>query len=231
MRVLGVIPARGGSKGVPHKNVRLLGDKPLIAWTIDASSVSNRLTRTIVSTDDEEISAVARALGGDVPFLRPSELATDSAAAISVIQHAVESVESEGDDCYEAVVMLQPTTPYRTADDIDAALEILEKTGCDSVISVVDVGGHHPARMKYIEDDRLIDPPFCEEKENQPRQELRSMFIRNGAIYATRRDVLMAGSFKGCDCRAWRMKETHSVNIDTLVDFYFAEMLLKEGLI
>ena len=231
MRVLGVIPARGGSKGVPRKNIKMLGGKPLIAWTIEVCAASKRLTRTVVSTDDEEIAQIAREYGGDVPFMRPDDLATDSAASIAVMRHAVEAVEADGDEHYDAMVMLQPTTPFRTTGDIDSSLEILEKTGCDSVISVNDVGGHLPARMKYLQGDKLIDPPFCEEIENQPRQELQSMYIRNGAIYATRRDVLMGGSFKGKDSRAWLMEETRSANIDMPIDFYFAEMLFDKGLI
>lgn len=223
MRVLGVIPARGGSKGLPGKNIRPLLGKPLIAWTIEAAAASERLGRTLVSTDSEDIAEVARQHGGEAPFLRPAELATDSAESLPVIQHALRFCEDAEGRPYDAVVMLQPTTPFRKASDIDGALALLETTGADSVISVVDVQGHHPARMKYLEGDRLIDPPFCEERENQPRQELRPMYLRNGAIYATRRDVLMGGSFKGRDCRAWIMSDEQSVNIDNFHDFLLAE--------
>lgn len=230
LRVLGVIPARGGSKGVPRKNIRPLGDKPLLAHTLEAACGS-RLTRTIVSTDDEEIADMARAHGGDVPFLRPAELATDRAGAIPTIRHALEAVEAlEGEVPYDAVMMLQPTTPFRRQTDIDGAIALLEASGADSVISVIDVEGHHPARMKYLEGDRLVDPPFCEAYENQPRQELRPMYLRNGAIYLTRRDVFLSGSFKGADCRAWIMPSELSVNIDTELDFRYAEWLLREVL-
>lgn len=232
MRVLAVIPARGGSKAIPRKNIRLLGGRPLLVWTLQAAQRSGKLTRTIVSTDDPEIAALARAHGGEVPFLRPPELATDSAPAIPTIQHALRHVEAPpGEEQFEVVVMLQPTTPFRTASDIDGALEKLERTGAVSVISVVDVGGHHPARMKYLEGDRLIDPPFCESHENQPRQELRAMYLRNGAIYAVRREVLLAGSFKGRDCRAWIMPPERSLNIDTEHDFRYAEWLLAERMV
>jgi N-acylneuraminate cytidylyltransferase len=225
MRVLGVIPARGGSKGVPGKNIKLLGDRPLIAHTIATALAARRLTQTIVSTDSEEIAAVARRFGAEVPFLRPAELAQDRSPAIPVLQHALGEVE-KGGAVYDAVLMLQPTTPLRRRDDIDGALDLLERSGADSVISVVDVGGHHPARMKYLEGDRLIDPPFCEERENQPRQELRPMYLRNGAIYAVRRGVLLGGSLKGTDCRAWIMPIERSVNIDTPDDFELAERAL-----
>lgn len=229
MKVLGVIPARGGSKGVKNKNIKLLGDKPLIAYSIEAAKAS-KLARTIVSTDSEEIAQVARELGGDVPFLRPSDLATDRAKAIPVIQHALAYFAEQG-EVYDAVMMLQPTTPFRRVEDIDGSIDELAKSGADSVISVVDVEGHHPARMKYLgEDGRLIDPDFCEEYENQPRQELEAMYIRNGAIYLTRTEVLNAGSFKGNHCQAWHMPNELSVNIDTELDFAYAKWVQENYL-
>jgi len=227
MKVLAIIPARGGSKGVPGKNIRLLGNLPLIVHTIDAARSAQRLEKCIVSTDDEEIARVARQWGGETPFMRPPELATDSAKAIPVMQHALVQMEQLSGIQYDALMMLQPTTPFRTAQDIDRAVEMLELTGADSVISVVDVGGHHPARMKYLEGDRLVDPPFCEAYENQPRQELTPMYIRNGAIYLTRREILMSGSFKGRDCRALVMQPEQSVNIDSMLDFDYAAFLLS----
>ncbi|MDY7092271.1 MAG: acylneuraminate cytidylyltransferase family protein [Acidobacteriota bacterium] len=234
LRTLGVIPARGGSKGLPDKNILPLGGEPLVLHTWKAAHAAQRLHRVILSTDSARIADTVRQAGGDVPFLRPAELATDSAQAIPVIQHALAEVErqerQEHEEAppYDAVVMLQPTTPLRTTEDIDGALALLESSGADSVISVVDVGGHHPARMKYLRGDRLVDPPFCEARENQPRQELEPMYLRNGAIYATRRQVLLGGSFKGSDCRAWIMPAERSVNIDTGLDFRLAELMLNE---
>lgn len=211
---------------MPKKNIRTLGDKPLLAWTIEAAQHSRNLSRFIVSTDDAEIAQVAGEWGAEVPFLRPAELATDAAKAIPVMQHALLEMEAREGVRYDAVLMLQPTTPFRTGKDIDTALELLEASGADSVISVIDVEGHHPARMKYLEEGRLIDPPFCEAYENQPRQELRPMYLRNGAIYLTRREVLLEGSFKGQDCRALIMETDRSVNIDTQLDFDYAQFLL-----
>lgn len=230
MLSLGVIPARGGSKGVPRKNIRELAGRPLLAYTIEAALASKLLTRVVLSTDDDEIATVGARLGVNAPFRRPAELATDSAKAIPVLEHALRFVEDEEKRTYDAVLMLQPTTPFRTTEDIDGALSLLATSGADSVISVVDVAGHHPARMKYLEGDRLIDPPFCEACENQPRQELRPMFLRNGGIYATRREVLLAGSLKGRDCRAWVMPASRSVNIDDELDFRYAAWLRAEGL-
>jgi CMP-N,N'-diacetyllegionaminic acid synthase len=225
--VLCVVPARGGSKGVPRKNIRALGGKPLIAHTIEAALGARRPTRLIVSTDDEEIATVARKFGAEVPFIRPPELASDSARAIPVLQHAVGALRETGNS-YEAVMMLQPTTPFRDSDDIDGAIALLQSTGADSVISVVDVEGHHPARMKFLDGDRLVDPPFCEATENQPRQELTPMYLRNGAIYLVKTAVLLGGSLKGADCRGLVMPHARSVNIDTERDFRLAEWMLTE---
>lgn len=227
MRVLGVIPARGGSKGVVGKNIKLLDGKPLIAYTIDVAKKS-QLADVIVSTDSKEIAQVSEDNGATVPFLRPKELATDSAKAIPVIIHALKEMEQKTGSTYDAVMMLQPTSPFKLVSDINKAIDLLSSSGADSVISVVNVSGHHPARMKYLEGDRLIDPDFCEEYENQPRQELRPMYIRNGAIYLTRKDILLSDSFKGSDCRALIMPEERSVNIDTEIDFRYASWIKKE---
>ncbi|HLT71723.1 MAG TPA: acylneuraminate cytidylyltransferase family protein [Cyclobacteriaceae bacterium] len=222
MKVLGIIPARGGSKGVPGKNIRPLNGKPLIVYTIEAA-LASRLTDVIVSTDDDAIANVAREAGANVPFRRPAELSGDSARSIPVAQHALKFMEEVNNTVYDAIMLLQPTAPFRTVEDINRALDILEATGADSVISVQDVEAFHPARMKYLDGDKLIDPPFCEAYENQGRQELRPMYIRNGAIYLTRRDVLLGGSYKGNDCRALIMPPERSVNIDSIHDFEYAE--------
>lgn len=223
MRILGVIPARGGSKGVPHKNIRPLAGKPLIVHTIEAARAS-RLSRVIVSTDDESIAEVARRAGALVPFVRPADLASDSAKSMDVAIHALKTMEAEDAIQYDAVMLLQPTTPFRSVEDINNAIDKLSgNPEADSVISVVDVEGHHPARMKYIEDGRLVDPPFVEAYENQNRQELRPMFIRNGAVYLTRRETLLQRSYKGKVSLALIMPGELSINIDTLRDFDLAE--------
>jgi CMP-N,N'-diacetyllegionaminic acid synthase len=226
MRVLGVIPARGGSKSVPRKNIRELAGKPLIAWTIEAAK-SSRLTRVIVSTDDHEIAETAARWGADVPFTRPAELATDSARAIPVLQDALRFCEEHGER-YDALMMLQPTSPMRLAYDIDRALATMEEDPrCTSVISVVPVGEFHPARMKYLQDGLLVDPPFCEAYENQPRQELVPMYIRNGAIYLVKTATLMKdGSLKGSRCLALVLPRNRSVNIDSPFDFDLASWLM-----
>ena len=231
MNVLGIIPARGGSKGVPQKNIKLLNSKPLIFYTIQAAKASN-LSDLIISTDCPKIAEIAKSFSVKVPFLRPNELSTDHAKSIDVAIHALKKMEEFGSKKYDAVMLLQPTTPYRSANHINKALDIIKnQPDLDSVISVVDVEGHHPARMKYIQNNILIDPPFCEEFENQNRQELEKMYIRNGAIYLTRKDVLLNKSFKGKKSHALLMSAESSINIDSKLDFKFAEFLLKENLI
>lgn len=228
MRVLGVVPARGGSKAIPRKNVVLLLGKPLLAYTAEAVLSSKRLTRTVVSTEDPEIARVGREWGLDVPFMRPPELALDETPTISVIQDVVRKLEDIG-ECYDAVLILQPTTPLRRPEDIDGAIELLARTGADSVISFFNVGEKHPARMKFIAPDgKVFDPPFAEKVEGQRRQELPKLYLREGSIYLTRRQVLMEhNSVKGRDCRAWIIPPERACNIDTPFDLFLAEQILK----
>jgi len=226
--VLAVIPARGGSKGVPNKNIRSIAGKPLIAYTIEAAKGSQVLTQTVISTDSEEIALIAKGLGGQVPFLRPAKLATDMAASLAVIQHAVKHTENHLNCIFDIIVMLQPTCPLRTSFDIDEAVNKLIDTGADSVISVVAVGGYHPLRMKRIvSGDHLVNYIEQGEEDMRPRQILPPTYIRNGAVYATRRDVLMTeGNFVGEDCRAYVMPTVRSINIDVYEDLLVAEHYL-----
>ena len=218
-KILGVIPARGGSKGIPNKNIIELGGKPLIKYTIEAALSSKYLTHCMVSTDSEEIAVVAKNSGAKVPFIRPAKLATDTAQSLPVILHALEYMEKDSGFIYDAVVMLQPTTPLRSSKDIDNALELLITSQADSVISVVDVGAHHPLRMKRVIDGRLINYVDQGHEDMRPRQDLPPVYIRNGAIYAVSRQVLMdQKSFSGVDSMAYIMPHARSVNIDTLDD-------------
>jgi CMP-N-acetylneuraminic acid synthetase len=229
MNILGVIPARGGSKSVPRKNLADLLGKPLIAYTIEAAKHSRRLSHYVVSSEDAEILAVAKELRAPAPFVRPQELASDQAPSLPVVQHAIREMERMQGLTFDYVVLLQPTTPMRRAEDIDAALDKLIATGADSVISVCDVGAYHPARMRRIVDDRLVELPVKEPREMARRQDLPPVYIRNGAIYAARRDLVMIeNSMVGDDCRAFVMPEERSVNIDGRLDLLMAEILMRE---
>ncbi|KAA3624578.1 MAG: acylneuraminate cytidylyltransferase family protein [Proteobacteria bacterium] len=225
-KTLGVIPARGGSKGVPRKNIRDLGGKPLLAWTIEAALASS-LDRVIVSSDDEEIMAVANRYGELAPFVRPAGLATDSAMTLPVVQHAVSYVEREG-AAMDVVVLLQPTTPFRGAETIDLGLKRLEASGCDSLVSVVEVGGYHPFRMKRLVDgDRLINYIDQGFEDMRPRQELPPVYIREGSLYIARRHLVMeAATLVGGDVRAIVVEPGGTVNIDSEADFLRAEQMI-----
>jgi CMP-N,N'-diacetyllegionaminic acid synthase len=227
--ILGIIPARGGSKGIPKKNIAQINGKPLIEYTIEAARKSKFISEIVVSTEDPEIADLCSDLGCKVPFLRPIELATDSAQSLPVIQHALKEVETFNNVNYEIIVMLQPTTPLRTNDDIDQGISLLRETNADSVVSVVDVGGYHPFRMKrIIGNNQLINYIDQGFEDMRPRQELPKVYIRSGALYITRRDVLLnQNSFIGNDCRAYIMPPEHAINIDTPLDLKFAEYLLK----
>ncbi|OVE76450.1 hypothetical protein BVX97_01020 [bacterium E08(2017)] len=226
--ILGVIPARGGSKGIPGKNIKNLAGKPLIAYTIETALAANMITDVVVSTDSEEIQNIALQYGAQAPFLRPDELATDKALAIPTIQHAVTEMEKLKNITYDAIIMLQPTTPLKTASDLDEALGALVNSDAEGVISVVNVDNWHPMKMKVIDNGLLLDykkPPT----ENPPRQTLPPVFMVNGAIYATKRDVFMNdSSFMGKKCLPYEMPPERSVNIDTEADFLVAEYYMKK---
>jgi len=228
VRVLGLIPARGGSKGVPRKNLRLVAGKPLLAYTAAAALAARRLSRVVLSTEDEEIAELGRRCGLEVPFLRPVELAQDTSPMLPVVQHAMRMLEASHDR-FDAVCLLQPTNPLRRAVDIDGAIDLLEHSGADSVISFVEVGDRHPARMKYLAaDGRVINPPFAEEVEGQRRQDLSKLYLREGSIYLTRSTVVMErNSMQGDYCQALIISEERACNIDTLFDLFVAEQLLK----
>jgi CMP-N-acetylneuraminic acid synthetase len=229
-KILAVIPARGGSKGILRKNIRPVCGRPLIAYTIETAQAARHLLyRTIVSTDDPEIEAIAREHGADVPFLRPAELAADKVPTLPVLQHAVRFVEARDDIKLDWVLLLQPTTPLRKLKDIEASLALAFKDNCDSVISVVQVFAEHPIFMKRIENNQLL-PYGIEEKEGTRRQDCQPpAYIRNGAIYLTRRDVLMKhNSIWGCIIRPYIMSPQRSVNIDSELDFKLAEIMLEE---
>ena len=224
---LGIIPARGGSKGVPRKNLRVLAGKPLIAWTIEAALSSN-LSRVVVSSDDDEIISFSRSYGDIAPFVRPAGLATDDAPTLPVAKHAIEYVE-ERDGQVGSVLVLQPTTPLRTAEDIDNSLELMTETECDCVLSVVNVGAYHPFRMKRIvAGDRIVN--FIDQgfEDMRPRQQLPPVYIREGSIYLAKRHLVMEeNTLVGGDARVMVVDQDDSVNIDTEQDFMRAETLMS----
>jgi CMP-N-acetylneuraminic acid synthetase len=228
MRVLGLIPARGGSKGVPRKNIRLLCGKPLLQYSVEAGLSARRLSDVVMSTDDEEIAEVGRACGAEVPFLRPAELARDDTPTLPVVQHAVRWLE-ERDRRYDAVCLLQPTNPLRRAEDIDASVELLENSRADSVISVLRVPAEFNPHWVYFRDESgLLYLSTGEKAPISRRQDLPAAFHRDGSVYVTRRDVLMEGdSLYGPSIAGYLMDPKRSVNIDDESDWIRAEKILR----
>ena len=230
MRVLALIPARGGSKGFPGKNLALLGGRPLLAWTVSAAREAG-LTRVVLSTDDAAIAEAGRQAGAETPFLRPPELAEDTTPALPVIAHALETLAVAGDR-FDAVCYLQPTSPLRAARDIVDAVALMERTGADTVVSVVPVP--HPfsptSLMQEDADGRLT---FCAPPEARRfrRQEKERLFARNGpAILLTRASTVAAGDLYGAHIRALPMHAFRSVDIDSAEDLQLAEALLPLAL-
>jgi CMP-N,N'-diacetyllegionaminic acid synthase len=224
---IAIIPARGGSKGLPNKNILPLGGLPLIAHTIEAARASRSIQRIVVSTDSPEVAEIARQHGVDVPFLRPVELAQDETPTLPVMQHVLTQLTTAEGWQPEIIVLLQPTSPLRQSEDIDRAVTLLEKTGADSVVSMC-LSEHHPAWMKRIESGRVV--PFLDNAPNYTRrQDLPPVYRLNGAIYATRRRVLQdENRILGCDTRALIMDSESSVDIDTALDLKLASLILQE---
>jgi len=224
--VLGIVPARGGSKGVPRKNVRMLGGRPLLAYTAAAAAGSGVCDRVVLSTDDPEIAAVGRACGLDVPFLRPVELATDESPMLPVLQHVLEMLARESWHP-DIVLVLQPTSPLRQPDHIRRAVEQLRDTRADSVVTVVELPRHlSPDYVMRIADGRLR--PFLADGAGVTRrQDARPAYVREGTVYACWRETIERfGNIYGNDCRPLLMDPHESLSIDSLDDWNEAERRL-----
>lgn len=226
--VVGIIPARAGSKGVPDKNLRLLAGKSLLARACASARAARSLDRIIVSTEDAHIADAARQAGAEVPFLRPPDLAADDTPMLAVIRHALGSLAELG-VAVEIVVLLQPTSPFRTSDDIDEAVGLLRTHTADSVVSVVALDpAAHPEWQFRIEDGELrryMGAPFSALPTR--RQELGSTYVRNGVVYAFRAmNVARGGSLYGERVLALVMPADRSVNIDSWEDWRRAEAVL-----
>lgn len=230
--VLGIIPARGGSKTVPRKNLRTLGGRPLIEWTVAAALEAKSLNRLIVSTDDPEIARVARAAGAEVPFERPSELAEDDTPDLPVFQHALRWLSEHEGYRPDVIVHLRPTQPLRTAGDIDEVVGLLLTSGADSVKSVRAVHDH-PHKMWRMERDRLTPYVTTEFRArvgpDYPRQLLDEVYVSSGLVDAVRTEFVERGTTTGDDVRAYVTAADRSVDLDTELDFMLAEALLSQA--
>jgi len=220
--VLAVVMARGGSKGIPRKNLRLVGGKPMLAWTIAAAQGSRFIDRTILSSEDSEIVSVARQIGCEVPFMRPAELALDETSAMDVVHHALGALEKT----YDFLVLLQPTSPLRSSIDIDSCLMMCHEKTAPAAVSVVKVD-KNPYWMYSIETDLRLRPLITTEERPTRRQSLPSYYALNGAVFVARTEWLIkTGDFVGPETVAYIMPADRSVDIDTERDLWLANAFI-----
>jgi CMP-N-acetylneuraminic acid synthetase len=225
MNVVAVITARGGSQGLPRKNVLPLAGKPLIAHTIIAAQEAKLVGRIIVSSDDEEICLIAKKYGAEIPFVRPAELATADAAHIDVVLHALDWLQSNG-DIPDAILLLQPTSPLRSAADIDGAIQLMISTGCPAVVGVCPVETHPYLTYKLDDFGRLSS--FIDHGLRYPRrQDLPPAYTLNGALYLNNCSSLRdTYAFQPLGALGWIMSKQRSMDIDTMDDFLVVENVL-----
>jgi CMP-N,N'-diacetyllegionaminic acid synthase len=230
MRILGIIPARGGSKGVPGKNIKLLNGKPLLQYTAEIALESQFLTAVILSSDDKQIITVAKSLGIQVPFLRPEELAQDTTPTIDVIIHALQWYENQA-VFFDAVCLLQVTSPFRTVEFLDKAIEKFIASGCDSLVSVQKVPHEYNPHWTFeVNPEGNLKIATGEEKIISRRQELPETYHRDGSIYIVKTEVLLQQhSLYGKSISFIESLPEFYVNIDTLADWEKAEQMIKNN--
>lgn len=226
MKVLAIIPARGGSKGVPRKNIRKFDGKPLLAYAIEAGMESKNISKLVVNTENLEIAEIARSFNCEVVMRNP-EIAGDQSQVINTVLHTLDYFEGNN-QYFEAVMLLQPTAPLRKGEDLDNAIALLQSNSkTDAVISMVKVEDHHPARMYKIQNGNLDN--LMPEYETQNRQELPELYLRNGCIYLVRTSVLKKElSLMPEKKIPYIMDSRWAVNIDTEIDVIVLEQLLKK---
>lgn len=227
MSILGIITARGGSKSVPGKNIKLLAGKPLIAWTIEVALQSKELDRVIVSTDDENIAEVARKMGANVPFMRPVELSQDDSSHVSAILQVISFLEETEGYRPDYIMLLQPTSPFRTLEDIQKSVQLAKDYNAVAVISVCEAT-KHPYKTYKLNENNTLECFIPTDIKYKYRQRLPKVHEENGAIYLNqRRSLLRDRTFFPEGTIAYVMPEERSLDIDTLWDFYIADLVLK----
>lgn len=229
-KILAVIPARGGSKRLPNKNIKELNGKPLINWTIDAALKSNYLTEVIVSTDSQDIANIAIKAGGNVPFLRPENLAKDNSTTYDTIEHAVLYYKNELGQNFDYVILLQPTSPLRDSKDIDQSIEMLFEKKSDAIISVCEAE-HSPLWSNTLNINNDMSNFIASEIKNKRSQDLDTFYRINGAIYIcdTTRLLQEKVFFLESNIYAYIMPVEHSIDIDNIIDFKLAEVIVNEN--
>jgi CMP-N,N'-diacetyllegionaminic acid synthase len=223
-----IIPARGGSKGIPGKNLRPAGGKPLIAWTVESALAATLLDRVIVSTESSGIAEVARRCGAETPFMRPAYLAQDDTPGVAPVLHAMRWLADNEEYRPEMIMLLQPTSPLRIAEDIDRAIDLAVEKSADAVVSVTPVK-EHPYWMKQRDaEGRIVD--FIKlDRPIERRQDLTELYVVNGAIYLARYEVLTEQkTFETSNTFGLVMPLERSVDIDAPWDLYLADLILKD---
>ncbi len=231
MNIIIVILARGGSKGIPRKNIALVNGKPLLAYAIEKSKAIKYTCDVLVSTDDNEIAAIAEEYGALVPFLRPKDLALDNTESLPVVQHAVSFMENQNCKKYDFVLYVQPTSPLCRVEDIESCIDALvNNPQYNSAVTTVKVGTH-PFKMKRLVDGErlinLIDQGF---EDMRPRQSLPPVYRRTGAVYASRRNVVMLqNTLVGDPCYAVLVPEETAIDIDSPIDLELVKLIMKKN--
>lgn len=233
-KILGISMARGGSKGIPKKNIKMLAGKPLIAYSIEAAKKSKYLTRYIVSSEDEEIIQIAKEYGASVPFVRPKELAGDEIGDTPVLKHAIKWMRDNEAKQYDYIMMLHPTAPLRLAEDIDGCINKIVDSEADSVMSMKHLTDFSLKKLKVIKDDLILPFREPEGKTTKRRQDAeKEVYKRNCAIYLTKTELIMQDDLFGSVSRPYLMPEIRSIDINEIIDFEIAEYIItklrKEG--
>ena len=233
MNTLGVITARGGSKGLPGKNIKELGGKPLLAWSIEAAHKSKQLDRLILSTEDEEIANVGRKYNIDVPFKRPNELASDTTHTPEILINALDEMDKIDGVKYDVIVLLQPTVPFRTSEHIDNAIEKFEASSFDSLITVQNQE-YPPWWMFRLENDQLHTAFEYKDKINVfnlERQQFPSIYKPNGSVYVTYSKLIRKYHqlVNPDSCGYLLIEDENQINIDTPIDFMIAEAIVQKN--
>lgn len=228
MRVLGLVPARGGSRRLERKNLAELAGKTLVRRALETALASGCLEPVALSSEDPEILAEASNLPEVTLVRRPAELAAEQALAYDVVVHTLHELETGGGERFDAVALIQCTSPFTAPEDIQGAVEMLGRTEAGSVVSVVEADAPiHPVKLKRMEGDRLL--PFLEDDRMLPSQQLPQLWVRNGSIYVSRRDTIEHGKLISEDVRGYPMPRARSLDINTDLDLAFAEFLLQRG--
>ncbi|ABB40051.1 N-acylneuraminate cytidylyltransferase [Oleidesulfovibrio alaskensis G20] len=228
MRLLGLITARGGSKRVPRKNLRIVGGKPLIAWTVEEACKCSLLDSVVVSTDDEEIASVAHRFGALRPFMRPADLAGDATPHIDCVFHALESLKMVGFSSFDAVVLLQPTSPLRLAEDIEGVVNTAMKTGAEAVVSVSE-SVEHPYFSRLMDAQGILSPVVLQNMAYPRKQDLEKTYFINGSIYFNTVESLCRDrTFYPDRLHGYVVPLERSLQVDSDYELNIADLLLSQ---